>query len=100
MAPLSLTDVSFQGRKEIETIGRWEEYITYLNLISVDLWKLVRRGKKEELMFSERPIKEELAECLKLDFSFLDADDLLTFLTSCLPKVLLNIVLEGENLPQ
>ena len=78
---------------EIEAVGKWEEYITYLNLISVDLWKLVRRGKKEELMFSERPIKEELAECSKVDFSYLNADDLLTFLTSCLQKILLNIIL-------
>jgi hypothetical protein len=68
-------------------------YLSYLNLISIDLWKLIKKGKKESEMFAEKDVKAELNLCFESNFSHLEAGDLLSFISSCIPKVLLNIVL-------
>ncbi len=40
-----------------------------------------------------------MKEWESLDLKHLDAVDLLTFVSSCIPKVLLNIIMEKSSLP-
>ena len=74
-------------------------YLHYVNLISTDLWKLLRRTKSIESFFQERSFKEEYREWSEASVKHLDPLDLLTFVSSCIPKVLLNIILEKTSLP-
>ncbi len=89
-----------QDNKDNSVFNGFDLYLSYLDLISIDLWKLVKRSKNEADMFSEKPLRVELKECQEGNFSHLDWNDVLSFISSCIPKVMLNIILGKENLPQ
>lgn len=80
--------------------GGFAGYLTYLNIISVDLWRILRNKKSEEEFLAVKPLKEELKEALlEKSGQWLDANDLLTFISGCIPKTLLNVILSGDGLP-
>ena len=88
-----------QESTSTEDIQGYELYLQYVSLISLDLWKVITRGKTEKEFMAERPLKEEVDDIKVMNKRHLDASDLLTFVSSCIPKTVLNIILEKASLP-
>ena len=56
---LLLNDIVTQ-EQSVDIFSGHDEYLTYLNLISLDLWKLIRRGKREQEFRQPLPFKQHL----------------------------------------
>lgn len=57
-------DVVLQDGLENNVFGGYAGYLAYLNIIGVDLWRLIRNKKSEQEFLNPRPVKEELKEIL------------------------------------
>ena len=94
-----LGEMVLQEELSIEDIQGYDTYLQYLNLISLDLWTVLKGSKNEEDFYKEQSFKLEMEDWARKDLKHLDSGDLLTFVSSCIPKVLLNIILEKSVLP-
>lgn len=98
-AKVAIGEIVLQEDYTAEEVQGYDLYLQYLNLISFDIWKLLKGSKSEEDFLAERAFKEEMTDWSCKDLKHVDASDLLTFVSSCLPKSLLNIILEKGSLP-
>ena len=98
-----LGEIVLQESTSPQEIQGFHLYLHYLDLISQDLWRVLRGGGEgrdsSRQFLSERPLKEEMGDWRMTDLGHLDPSDLLTFISSCIPKTLLNIVLDKASLP-
>lgn len=95
-----LSSIVLQDELETSVFGGLANYLTYLDIISVDLWRIIRGKRNDQEFLAVRPLKEELKEILAdKNGDRLDASDLLTFVSGCIPKTLLNIIMTDETLP-
>jgi hypothetical protein len=57
-----LAEVVLQDGLDTAAFMGYAGYLAYLNIISVDLWRLIRNKKSEQEFLLSRPLKEELNE--------------------------------------
>jgi len=53
-----LTELILQDKTSVEEINGYDVYLHYLNLISTDLWKLLKKTKNNDAFLIVRPFKE------------------------------------------
>lgn len=95
-----LNEIVLQDELEATAFGGLANYLAYLDIISVDLWRILRGKRNDQEFLAARPLKQELQEILaEKSGARVDANDLLTFVSGCIPKTLLNIIMADETLP-
>ena len=77
----------------------YSQFLTFLNLIATDLLKILHPSVPTGQLYADKDFRSVLEEVRRADHSKLLASDLLMFLSSVIPKMLLNILLMKESLP-
>jgi hypothetical protein len=59
-----LSTIVLQDELETSAFGGLPNYLTYLDIISVDLWRIIRGKRNDQEFLAARPLKEEIRDIL------------------------------------